>query len=197
MRARLMLVAAGGLLIAGLAAAPPAEAAHGWSFGAGFHVGGAHFRVGFGPPGFGHYPGPFLLTTHRLGYPGQRCHGACFRRGGGFYHHPACSVVGFHFGRGGYSLGHYLDRYSPYRGHRSYGRGYRGPYRSYGHYGYRDHHGYRDDHRLWYGRYSPRGRGYPYWDAPRYRQHDYWRRYRDWDDDSDSDSDRRHRRRGG
>jgi hypothetical protein len=178
---------AGGVLVAGLALAPPAEAGHGWSFGAGFRVDGVHFRVGFGPQGFGHYGAPFFVTSHRLGYRGYACHGGCFRRGGSFYHHAACPVVGFHFHRGGHYVGHYLQRFSPYPAYRGY-RGYRGDYRPWGVWGYREP----------YPRYRPYDR---YRGAPRYYQHDYWRRYRDWDHDSDSDSDsdsdrRRRRRRG-
>ena len=185
MRARLILAAAAGALIAGLALAPAAEASHGWSFGAGFHVSGAHFRVGFGPAGVGSLGGPYFLTTQRLHYRGASCHGACFRRGAGFYHHPACSVVGVHFRRGGHLPSHYLHRYSPYRGPYGYGPGY---FRPYGVPYWRDghRHGYRRDHRGW--------------NAPDYRRHGSASRYLYWDDDvdsdSDSDSDRRYRGRG-
>lgn len=188
MRKGLVLAAVGGALIAGLALAPPAEASHGWSFGAGFHVGDAHFRIGFGPGSRGYAPAPFFYTTHRLGYRGHSCHGACFRRGRGFYHHAACPLVGFHFRRAGHHVGWFVDQYAPW------GPGYRG---GYGYRGYYDPHGYR----RYQGRYRQHRYG-PYRDAPRYRQHGYWERYRDrghdsdWDSDSDSDSDsdRRHRR---
>jgi hypothetical protein len=87
MKARLMIIAAAGVLLGALALAPPADAGHlDWSFGVGFHVGGLHFRVGFSPQGYGGYPGPFFLTTNRLHYPGYSCNGACFRRGAGYYH---------------------------------------------------------------------------------------------------------------
>lgn len=183
MRRTMIVAAAGGALIAGLAMAPPAEASHGWSFGAGFHVGGVHFRVGFGPRARSHYPVPFFHTTHRLAYRGHSCHGACFRRGRGFYHHAACPVVGFHFRRAGHHVGWTLDRYSPFRGYRG-GYGHRGYYEPYGYYRDRGHH---RDYRY---------RDHRYRDAPRYRQHPYWQRHRDWDDDSDSDSDSDRRHRG-
>ena len=134
MRVRLILIAAAGVLMGTLALAPPAEAGHlDWGFGVGFHVGGLHFRVGFSPAGYGGYPGPFFLTTSRLDYPGYGCHGACFRRGAGYYHHSACPLLGFHFRRGGHGTDYYLNQYSPY-GYRGYGRGYGYyPNRSYGH----------------------------------------------------------------
>ncbi len=204
MKAKLILIAAAGVLVGTLALAPPAQAGHlDWSFGVGFHAGGLHFRVGLSPRGYGGYPGPFFLTTSRLHYPGYSCQGACFRRGAGYYHHETCPLLGFHFRRGGHGAGHYLNLYSPYRGYgRSYGRY---PIRSYGHY-------YRDGHR---GRYRPYGGRYyseRHYRDQRHKGHkghrdnrgyrNDRRRGRDYDDDSDSDSDRgRHyrndqRRRG-
>ncbi|MHC4816327.1 MAG: hypothetical protein ACYTFN_25010 [Planctomycetota bacterium] len=175
MKARLILIAAAGVVLGAMAAAPPAEAGHSdWSFGVGFHVGGLHFRVGFSPLGYGPYPGPFFLTTSRLHYPGYGCNGACFRRGAGYYHHVDCPLLSFHFGRVGYGPRHYLPRYSPYRG---YNRGY-GPYpsRPYGYYRYRD--GHRHDYRRYSdGRYRDhRHHGYRNdrdfrHDARRYRDH--------------------------
>ena len=151
MRGKLILIAAAGALVGTLAMAPPAEAGHlDWSFGVGFHVGGLDFRIGFAPPGYGGYPGPFFLTTGRLHHPGYGCNGACFRRGAGYYHHASCPLLRFHFGRVGYGPDHYLRGYSPYRGYGHYGP-YRPYNRSYGYY-YRD--GYRDRFRS----HSSRGR---------------------------------------
>ena len=212
MKAELILVAAAGVLLGTLALAPPAEAGHlDWGFGAGFHAGGLHFRIGFSPLGYGGYPGPFFLTTSRLHYPGYSCHGACFRRGAGYYHHSACPLLGFHFRRSGYGAGYYLSHYSPYRGYgRSYGRY---PNRSYGYY-YRD--GYRDRYRSHSGRYHRGDRRYRdhhrrgYQDGHRHR-HDRGRRHYDDDGHSnrgrhyrddrrhrghDGERDRAHRRRG-
>jgi hypothetical protein len=150
MKARLMIIAAAGVLLGALALAPPADAGHlDWSFGVGFHVGGLHFRVGFSPQGYGGYPGPFFLTTNRLHYPGYSCNGACFRRGAGYYHHSSCPLLSFHFRGGGYGPDYYINNYAPYRGYgQSYGRYY--PNRSYRNY-YRD--GYRDRYRPQRGRH--------------------------------------------
>lgn len=197
MRARLILIAAAGALVGTLALAPPARAGHlDWSFGVGFHVGGLHFRVGFAPPGYGGYPGPFFYTTSRLHYPGYGCQGACFRRGAGYYHHASCPLLSFHLGHRGYGPDYYVRHYSPYRGYgwghrphlkRPYGTYYRDGYRSryrspWGHH-YRDRH-YRDRYyrdRRHKGYPDHRGRGHG---------HDY-----DHDSDSDSDSDRGRRHR--
>lgn len=152
MKARLVLIAAAGVLLGGLALAAPAEAGHlDWSFGAGFHVGGLHFNIGFSPVGYAGYGGPFFYTTSRLHYPGHVCTGACFRRGAAFYHHPACPVLGVHLRGFGYGPNHFILNYSPYR-YRGYAPGYRGyPNRSYGYY-QRD--GWRERYR------SDRGRHY-------------------------------------
>ena len=73
MKAKLILIAAAGVLLGTLALAPPAEAGHlDWSFGVGFHVGGLHFRVGFSPPGYGGYPGPVLSHHQPAPLPGLR-----------------------------------------------------------------------------------------------------------------------------
>ena len=196
MKARLVLIAAAGVLLGGLALAPPAEAGHlGWSFGAGFHVGGLHFQVGFSPVGYGGYPGPYFLTTGRLHYPGHGCRGACFRRGAAIYHHASCPLLSFHLRGFGYGPDHFVRNYSPYRGYgRSYGRY---PNRSYGHY-YRD--GYRDRFRSHRGRYDRGRHSHGYRDGRHYR-HDR-RRGRDYRHDRDRDRDRRRhyrddRRRGG
>ena len=158
MKARLTLIAAAAVLLGTLAMAPPAEAGHlDWSFGVGFHVSGLHFRIGFSPPGYGGYPGPFFVTTTPLHLPGYGCHGACFRRGAAYYHHASCPLLGFHLHRGGYGPDFYLRSYSPYRGYGPryapypYPYRYRPyPYRPYGHY-YRD--GHRDRFRPYGGRY--------------------------------------------
>jgi hypothetical protein len=140
MRARLILIAAAGVLLGTLAMAPPAQAGHlDWSFGIGFHVDGLRFQIGYAPYGHAGYPGPFFFTGARLHHPRHTCNGLCFRSGAGYYHHASCPLLGFHFGRIGYGPSYYVQHYAPYRG---YGRGYY-PYRSraYGRY-YR--HGYRD-----------------------------------------------------
>lgn len=190
MKARLILIAAAGALLGGLALAPPAEAGHlDWSFGVGFHVDGLHFRIGFGPPGYGPYPGPFFVTTGRLHHRGYGCHDACFRRGRNVYHHAYCPLLGFHFRRGGYGPDYFLSHYAPYGswGPRVYKRHYRYPNRPYG-YTYRN--GYRDRY------YHPGGRYYRdrHYRDQRHRGYRDDRRYRgrrDYDHDSDSDSDRR------
>ncbi len=190
MKARLILIAAAGALLGTLALAPPAEAGHlDWSFGAGFHVGGLHFQIGFSPVGYAGYAGPFFYTTSRLHYPGHVCSGACFRRGAGFYHHAACPVLGVHLRGFGYGPDHFIINYSPYR---SYGRGYgRYPYRSYGHY-YRD--GYRDRFRSHRDRHyrgrHPKG----YRDSRRYRADRH--RGRDYRRDGDVRDRGRHYRDG-
>ena len=199
MKARLLLIAAAGVLVGSLAVAPPAEAGRlDWSFGVGFPVGGLHFRVGFAPHGHHGYPGPYFHTTSRLHYPGYSCHGACFRRGPAYYHHSACPLVGLHFRRGGYGPDHYLRAYSPYRPYGPYwgygSRYYRYPNRAYGYYyrnGYRDrfrHYGgnyYRDRHHRDH-RYRGHGGGHHY-------RPDRWRGDRDHDSDSDSDRGRHYR----
>lgn len=180
---RLTLLAAGFALMAGMAATRAAEAGHrDWFFGAGFRVGGFDFQIGFHQPVaprplYG--PGLFFYTTRPLRYGGYGCHDACFRGGGGYFHHAACPLVGHHFHRHGYSAGFYLQGFAPWGPF--YDRGYRGhhhrhPSRSHGYYLYRD-----GGHRSW----GHRDRGvYRYW-GDRHR-HDHRRhdRYRD---------DRRHR----
>ena len=202
MKARLILIAAAGVLVSTLALAPPAEAGHlDWSFGVGFHVGGLHFQVGFAPTGWGGYPGPFFLTTSPLHHRGYSCNGACFRRGASFYHHASCPLLSFHLRRGGYGPDYFVRHYSPYRG---YGRGYvyrpYRPYRPYGYYNRSYGHYYRDGYR---DRFRS-GRGHHYRDRhhrdrhyrDRYRDdrhrgyRDHRGRGRDVDHDSDSDSDR-------
>ncbi len=160
MKAKLILIAAAGVLLGTLALAEPAQAGHrDWSFGVGFHVGGLHFRIGFSPAGYGGHPGPFFLTTSRLHHSGYSCNGACFRRGAGYYHHASCPLLSFHLRSRGYGPDHYVSNYSPYRGYGpSYGHNYgRYPSRSYGHY-YKN--GYRDRYRSQGGRYYRGGRHY-------------------------------------
>jgi hypothetical protein len=184
-----------------MALAPPAEAGHlDWSFGVGFHVGGLHFQVGFAPTGHAGYPGPFFFTAERLHYRGYGCSGLCFRRGGGYYHHASCPLVGFHFRRGGHGPDYYVSRYAPYPsyGYRSYGRGY-SP-RPYGYY-YRPGYRYRPYGGHYYRDRHDRGRHYRDRRDHRYRDHRGGRGDRGWgrDRDHDSDSDRRrgYRDRGG
>lgn len=177
MKAKLILIAAGAVLLGTLALAPPAQAAHpDWSFGVGFHVGGLHFRVGLAPAGYGGYPGPFFLTTSRISYPGYGCGNACFRSGAGYYHHASCPLLGFHLRRVGYGPDHFVTHYSPYRSYGSSPGLYRN--RSYGYY-YRD--GYRDRFR------SP---GSYYYRGDRHRRDTGRGRHWGSDHDHDSDSDR-------
>ncbi len=223
MRRKLIIVAACSL-VAGLAAAPGAEAGHrDWSFGAGFHVGGVHFRIGLHHPATRHYgfhPGPYFYTSHRLSYSGYRCHGACFRRGAEIYHHYGCPLVGHHFGRAGYSPGYYLGLFAPpayrshygghyrdrYRGHygrspsRSHGYylyldGYAGRYRDRGRHGHRGYRSVPPGRRHHLHRDFDRGRGWRHFDRGRRgRDFDRHRRFRD--DRHDADRGRRGRRRG-
>lgn len=201
MRVRLILIVAAGVLLGTLAAAPPAEAGHlDWTFGLGFHVDGLHFRVGFGPPGYGYHPGPFFVTPNRLHHRGYGCHGACFYRAGSYYHHRSCPLLGFHLGIGGYGPDYFVRQYSPYRGY--WGRGYRPyPNRAYGYYyrdGYRHRyrspggHYYRDRHHR-DRHYRDRHRG----DRHRGRHDRSYRsdrhRGRHHLDDGDSDSERHYR----
>lgn len=203
MKTKLILIAVAGVVLGTLAIAPPAEAGHlDWSFGLGFHVGGLHFRVGFSPPGYGGYPGPFFLTNSSLHYPGYSCNGACFRRGAGYYHHESCPLLSFHFRAGGYGPNYYVQHYSPYRGYvPGYGRypsrpyrnyyrnGYRDRYRSYGNRHYR---GDRHGRERYYRDRRPKGhrdRGYRN-DRGRGRDYD---RHRDGDRRRSYQGDRGHR----
>lgn len=208
MRRNLTLALAGGALALGLMVAAPAEAGHaGWSFGAGFRVGGFDFQIGFRDGGrYG--PGPYFHTRGALSYPGHRCGSYCLRSGRDFYHHYTCPLVGLHFSRFGYSSGYYLEAYPPpgfffrgyYGGYHDRHYRHRAPSRRHGYYLHRDRH--RDrwwDHRgdRWDRRDQRRDRRR---DWRRDRRHDRRDERRDWrrdrrDDRRDWREDRRHDRR--
>ena len=149
------------LLLLSLAMAQPAHAGHpggeGWSFGAGFHVGGVQFQVGywggrgtgFGHPGYapglrrGHsgygvrglerrslaaHPGvPYFQVSRPIHYPGVACSNACYRGGGGTFHHASCPLVSHHFRRHGTDPYRTIQSYGPRYGS-GYSQGHRAPY---------------------------------------------------------------------
>ena len=95
-----------------LAAAPISAGIDTWHFGAGFSVGGIHFRVGYaeaGPFGSSFY----FEARQPFSYRGYACSSYCYRRGRRNYHHPTCPMVHHHFGRHGYAPGYYIEHYGP------------------------------------------------------------------------------------
>jgi len=154
-----------------------------WHFGAGFNVGGIHFRVGYaeaGPFGSSFY----FEAGQPFHYRGYGCSTYCYRQGPRYYHHPSCSAVDHHFSLHGYAPGYYFEHYGPplpYPPPVYYYAPPRWHVRYYGHYihddrYYRDRH-YRDRYyRDKHGRYkNDRGR------KDRYRddRHGYDRGRRD------------------
>lgn len=96
----------------GLWASPASAGLDSWHFGAGFNVGGIHFRVGYaeaGPFGSSFY----FEAASPFRYRGYGCSSYCYRRGPRYYHHPSCSAVHHHFSYQGYAPGHFIEHYGP------------------------------------------------------------------------------------
>ena len=95
-----------------LAASSVSAGVDSWHFGAGFSVGGIHFRVGYA--GAGPFGSSFFFEAGQpFRYRGYACSSYCYRRGRRNYHHPTCSVISHHFGRHGYAPGYYIEQYGP------------------------------------------------------------------------------------
>jgi hypothetical protein len=166
--------------------------AHSWrGNGPGFRIGGIDLSIFFGQPSYSRHEDYYYRSARPFSYHGHRCHDACFRDGGYYYHHDRCPVVAQHFYR--YNthrddvFRRYAPRYDRYDGHDRYDRydRYDGGDRygrDYGRDGYRGGRGrydrYDDDDRH-------RGRGRGHYDHGRGRGRGH-------DRDHDHDRDHRH-----
>lgn len=159
--------------------ADPAQA-HSWrGYGPGFRIGGIELSIFFGQPSYSRYEDYYYRSARPFHYRGHRCHDACFRDGGYYYHHDRCPVLSQHFHRYGVHRDDYFRRYAPrydrYDRHDRYDR--------YDRYDRHDRHDRYDRDRR--GRYDRDYDRHDRYDRDRYRG----RRDR-WDDDD------RHRGRG-
>lgn len=168
-----------------------------WHFGAGFNVGGMHFRVGYaeaGPFGSSFY----FEAASPFNYRGYGCSSYCYRQGPRLYHHPSCSAVHHHFSYYGYAPSYFIERYGPrmrYPAPRHYYAPPRWNAHYYGHYDrynrdrysrdryYRDKHGRQKYNRGKKDRYRD--------DRHRYDRHRYDRRRDDRDRHDRGHQDRR------
>lgn len=173
----------------------PAEAGEvSISLGAGFVVGGAHFRVAYATGGYLPF---YYRVDGPLHHRGHACTDHCYVRRGHVFHAPFCPVVQFHFSSFRYDGPHYRQHPAWYgglystRGHHrgafyDHGRGRRHSHGwAHGHSRYDSHRHYRglsrkDHHR----RDRGHSRGYRGRESERHRRHD-------WDDRRKRDKRRR------
>lgn len=173
--------------------AAPAQA-HNWrGYGPGFRIGGIELSIFFGQPSYSRYDDYYYRSARPFSYRGHRCHDACFRDSGYYYHHDRCPVVAQHFHRYNTHRDDVFRRYGP-----RYDRNDR--YDRYDRYDRSD----RYDRNDRYDRYDRHDRGDRYDRHDRDRRDRYGRDYdrdryrgrRDrYDDDDRFDKDR-HKGRG-
>ena len=99
--------------LATLFLAAPAQA-HDWrGYGPGFRIGGIDLSIFFGQPSYSRHEDYYYRSARPFSYRGHRCHDACFRDGGYYYHHDRCPVVAQHFSRYGTHRDDVFRRYAP------------------------------------------------------------------------------------
>jgi hypothetical protein len=108
-------ILAGTVMMAAPGLAPEAHASRGgFFFGAGFHIGGFPFVIGYAEPGYSHHHGYYYRTPRHIAYRGHSCSSACYRDAGYYYHHESCPVTHRYFRS--YEVDHHwvLSRYAPH-----------------------------------------------------------------------------------
>lgn len=123
MRKATSFVIAAVMSLSSLILADPAQA-HSWrGHGPGFRIGGIDLSIFFGQPSFSRHDDYYYRSARPFRYRERRCHDACFRDGGYYYHHDRCPVVAYHFNRYGTHRDDVFRRYSPrYDRHDRYDR---------------------------------------------------------------------------
>lgn len=183
-------------LLMALWATPASAGLDTWHFGAGFHVGGVQFRVGYAEAGpFG---SSFYFEAGRpFSYRGYGCSSYCYRQGPRFYHHPSCSAVHHHFSYHGYAPSYYIEHYGPRMPYPPAVHYYDPPRWNAHYYGHHSRYDYRHQSRYYRDKHGRqkyyRGKKDRYWDDR--RRHDQSRGDRGHRDRGRDDRDRHNRGR--